>query len=158
MSKPDSKSDGTLMRKPSPKSACSLKSTPISTPNYKSVCTPWGTPMGPQASKMILGHQEGSAFRSAWKMVKCEDVSSDKKGTVWSVQDLVKPNEEVASKSKWTMFVALQEEVQVDTEDKNYYNDDEGNVKNWMKLYFPSLLLRHKWHTNRMNLKVDDVC
>ena len=31
-------------------------------------------------------------------------------------------------------------------------------MKNWMKLYFPSLLLRHKWHTNRRNLKVDDVC
>ena len=30
--------------------------------------------------------------------------------------------------------------------------------KNWIKLYFPSLLLRHKWHTSRRNLKVDDIC
>ena len=30
--------------------------------------------------------------------------------------------------------------------------------KNWIKLYFPSLLLRHKWHTSRRNLEVDDIC
>jgi hypothetical protein len=30
--------------------------------------------------------------------------------------------------------------------------------KNLSKLYFPSLLLRHKWHTSRRNLRVDDVC
>ena len=30
--------------------------------------------------------------------------------------------------------------------------------KNWLKLYFPSLLLRHKWHTSRRNLQVDDLC
>ena len=30
--------------------------------------------------------------------------------------------------------------------------------KNWIKLYFPSLLLRHKWHTSRRNLKVEDIC
>jgi hypothetical protein len=30
--------------------------------------------------------------------------------------------------------------------------------KNWIKFYFPSLLLRHKWHTSRRNLRVDDIC
>ena len=30
--------------------------------------------------------------------------------------------------------------------------------KNWIKLFFPTLLLRHKWHTKRRNLRVDDVC
>ena len=30
--------------------------------------------------------------------------------------------------------------------------------KIWIKLYFPSLLLRHKWHTSRRNLQVDDIC
>ena len=30
--------------------------------------------------------------------------------------------------------------------------------KIWMKLYFPSLLIRQKWHHTRRNLQVDDVC
>ena len=30
--------------------------------------------------------------------------------------------------------------------------------KVWMKLYFPSLLVRQKWHTQKRNMKVGDVC
>ena len=30
--------------------------------------------------------------------------------------------------------------------------------KAWLKLYFPSLLIRQKWHTEKRNLMVDDVC
>ena len=30
--------------------------------------------------------------------------------------------------------------------------------KVWMKLYFPSLLIRQKWHTQKRNMKVGDVC
>ena len=30
--------------------------------------------------------------------------------------------------------------------------------KVWMKLYFPTLLIRHKWHTEKRNLCVGDVC
>ena len=30
--------------------------------------------------------------------------------------------------------------------------------KVWQKLYFPSLLVRQKWHTARRNLMVDDIC
>ena len=30
--------------------------------------------------------------------------------------------------------------------------------KNWTMLYFPSLLIQHKWHTARRNLKVGDIC
>ena len=56
---------------------------------------------------------------------------------------------------------------------KELFNEDPKHARNrfqlvqaitnqfwkiWMKLYFPSLLLRHKWHTSRRNLRVDDVC
>ena len=30
--------------------------------------------------------------------------------------------------------------------------------KNWTTLYFPSLLIRQKWHTSKRNLCVGDVC
>ena len=30
--------------------------------------------------------------------------------------------------------------------------------KVWMKIYFPSLLVRQKWHTEKRNLVVDDIC
>ena len=30
--------------------------------------------------------------------------------------------------------------------------------KVWMKIYFPTLLIRQKWHTERRNLSVGDVC
>ena len=30
--------------------------------------------------------------------------------------------------------------------------------KVWMKVYFPSLLIRQKWHTEKRNLMVNDVC
>ena len=30
--------------------------------------------------------------------------------------------------------------------------------KVWLKLYFPTLLVRQKWHTEKRNLMVDDVC
>ena len=30
--------------------------------------------------------------------------------------------------------------------------------KNWIKLYFPTLLIRQKWHSERRDLKVGDVC
>ena len=28
----------------------------------------------------------------------------------------------------------------------------------WVKLYFPSLIIRHKWHAEKRNLKVGDIC
>ena len=61
-STPDSKSDGTLKSSPSSKFFCELQ----------------GTPMGPPDSLMRSRHQEGGAFHSVWKMVKFEDVFSDK--------------------------------------------------------------------------------
>ena len=51
--------------------------------------------------------------------------------------------------------------------------DDPGNIKSrfllvqaitnqfwkvWLKLYFPTLLLRQKWHTDRRNMEVGDIC
>ena len=30
--------------------------------------------------------------------------------------------------------------------------------KVWIKVYFPTLLLRQKWHAEKRNLRVDDVC
>ena len=30
--------------------------------------------------------------------------------------------------------------------------------KVWLKLYFPSLLLRQKWHVDRRNVEVGDIC
>ena len=51
--------------------------------------------------------------------------------------------------------------------------DDPGDIKSrfllvqaitnqfwkvWLKLYFPSLLLRQKWHTDRRNMEVGDIC
>ena len=30
--------------------------------------------------------------------------------------------------------------------------------KTWVKLYFPTLLLRSKWHADRRNMEVGDVC
>ena len=30
--------------------------------------------------------------------------------------------------------------------------------KVWLKVYFPTLLIRQKWHTERRDLKVGDVC
>ena len=30
--------------------------------------------------------------------------------------------------------------------------------KVWIKLYFPSLIVRQKWHTEKRNMKVNDVC
>ena len=30
--------------------------------------------------------------------------------------------------------------------------------KIWIKIYFPTLLIRHKWHTSRRNVRVDDLC
>ena len=30
--------------------------------------------------------------------------------------------------------------------------------KNWTMLYFPSLLIQHKWHTAMRNIKVRDIC
>ena len=30
--------------------------------------------------------------------------------------------------------------------------------KVWMKLYFPTLLIRQKWHTEKRNLMVGDIC
>ena len=50
-------------------------------------------------------------------MIKFEDVFSDKIGTVRNVQDLVKPNEDVSSKSKLQVSEALQEDVQEDLGD-----------------------------------------
>ena len=30
--------------------------------------------------------------------------------------------------------------------------------RTWLKLYFPSLLIRQKWHSERRNLQVNDIC
>ena len=30
--------------------------------------------------------------------------------------------------------------------------------KLWLKIYFPSLLIRQKWHTSRRNVQVNDIC
>ena len=30
--------------------------------------------------------------------------------------------------------------------------------RNWMKIYFPTLVIRQKWHVERRNLKVGDIC
>ena len=30
--------------------------------------------------------------------------------------------------------------------------------KTWTKLYFPTLLLRSKWHTDRRNMEIGDIC
>ena len=28
----------------------------------------------------------------------------------------------------------------------------------WQKLYFPTLIIQQKWHTEKRNMKIDDVC
>ena len=30
--------------------------------------------------------------------------------------------------------------------------------RNWMKIYFPTLVIRQKWHVERRNLQVGDIC
>ena len=56
---------------------------------------------------------------------------------------------------------------------ENLFTDDPKHVRSrfqlvqaitnqfwkiWIKIYFPTLLIRHKWHTSRRNVRVDDLC
>jgi hypothetical protein len=76
--------------------------------------------------KTVIAHQEGSVVRSELRMTKFSFMI----GTVWRMQDLVKPNEDVSIESKLPICVALQEDVQEDSDKERGGDDNEENVKN----------------------------
>ena len=81
-------------------------------------------------TEMRLAHQYESAFCSQFKMTRIEEVYPYKIGTMKNVQVLGKSNQDVSSKSRLPMSVALQEYVQEDSDDENDEVEDEENVKN----------------------------
>ena len=83
---------------------------------------------------MRLGQQDKGASYSVWKIIKLEEVFSEEFGTVRSVQDLVKPFEDLNSKFKLPVCVSHQEDVQENSGEENFDDEDVEYVKNDKKV------------------------